>query len=165
MKQKSHTEEHYIIIFGTRYQILFDSSIYKHDILIRGLFHWDPKNGNCINKIDFFLDNLSTALIPYIITKPVWCKEQKRIELHLTTKSGGDLRSVKSLTLSPGFLLDPGDEMELVLRIYDESEDVMECEKFDLPRPSQDKIPGFIDGMTQADKDGSILIGTRVIKP
>lgn len=147
-------EEHYILIGINRYQIIFDSKSNGHDILIRGLFHWDSTNTSIVTGIDFLLDNLITSKIPHIITKANWCSDQNRIELHINTKKNGGLRTEDTLSIPQGFDLEKK-EMELVLRIYKESEHIDDCEKFVLPRPN-DK---------QEDKDGAIIIGTAIFKP
>lgn len=147
-------EEHYILIGINCYQIIFDSKVNGHDILIRGLFLWDPIDTSRINEIDFILDNLSTTKITHIITKALWCQNQNRIELHINEKPGADLRTQEAMPIPKGFDFGKDKELELILRIYKETETIADCEEFVMPRPN-DK---------QNDKDGSILIGTTVPK-
>lgn len=165
MKPQNVTEQHYILIGSNRYQILFDSKVYEHDILIRGLFHWDPKNISIVIKIDFILDNLSTVKMNHGIARVKWCSKQNRLEFHIYVKKEEGLRTKESLSVPEGFDLKNNKEMELVLRIYDEGEVVDDCIEFELPRPNEDGFSAdSFTGMAQADKDGAILIGTTITK-
>jgi|SRR5690554_482754 len=148
-------EKHYIAIGINSYQIIFDAQDYSHDILIRGLFHWDASNTSKINKIDFIFDNLSTVPVTHTMIMAKWCSNQKRIELHIHNNSGTVLRSTQSMEIPNGLDLKAVKQIELVLRIYDDSESVNPCEVFELGE-NHDK---------QKDKDGSILIGSIVTLP
>ncbi|SDW02363.1 hypothetical protein [Aequorivita viscosa] len=148
-------EKHYIAIGVNSYQIIFDAQEYTHDILIRGLFHWDAVDTSKINKIDFLLDNLSTVKVTHTIIKAEWCSNQNRIELHINNNSGTVLRTSESLAIPNGVDLKTVKQIELVLRIYEVSETVNSCEVFELGE-NHDK---------QKDKDGSILIGSIVTLP
>ncbi len=166
MKQKPIIEKHYIIIGSNRYQIVFDAKVDDHDILIRGLFHWDDTDSNRITEIEFLIDNLSTVKIPHIISRAVWCSNQNRIELHINTKTGAVLRTLKKMPIPNGFNLENGKTMELVLRIYDETDSVKDCEEFELPKPNEHEIKDIsTKRIFEEDKDGSILIGTLIAKP
>lgn len=155
-------EQHYIIIGSNRYQIVFDAKLYAHDILIRGLFHWNPQDISKVNRIDFILDNLSSVKNQYKIHEAKWCSAQNRFELHIIRNSG---TSSRSQATDPNFKeFDFKNKMELILRIYDTNQSINECEKLNMLKPNEHKFEN-LNGDKQKDKDGSILIGTTVLKP
>jgi len=165
MERKSITEQHYIVIGSRRYQIIFDARSCHHDILIRGLFKWSPIDSAQFSQIEFLLDNLSTVDTPHTINRTVWCSELNRIELHISKNDDTELRSQQTLSIPEGFDLETERQIELVLRIYPEAEPREDCEPFILPEPNESWESTDLPPDKQKDKDGSILIGTRIFLP
>ncbi len=166
MRPRQITEKHHIVIGSTRYQIVFDAKAHNHDILIRGLFKWESDSSARFTHIDFLFDNLSTVTIPFLITKAVWCRDQKRIELHINEKKEAQLRTLLSLSIPEGFDLEKENKIELVLRNHTGATPLKECERFILPPPNESFETSDPTGKNvEDDKDGSILIGTRILKP
>lgn len=166
MKQTPIIEEHYIIIGSDQFQIVYDANGAQHDILIRGLFHWDSSNDGKIHEIQFMLDNLSTVETPFLIHKAIWCSNQNRIEIHIIQNEETDLRTQKSMVIPDGFDLEKEKRMEMVLRVYPENEPIDECEEFKLSTLNESEIKmDSLKRIVEQDKDGSILIGTRIFWP
>lgn len=151
-------EKHYILFGNKGFQIVFDAANYGHDILIRGRFHWSDYEKSKVKQIDFMLDNLTLSNMLYDLQKCFWCMKEGRIELHLVISESERFRSVCELHFLEE--LDMTRDVAMALRIYKNEETVASCDSFVIGATKELNHPKMTKSPVQADKDGSILIGT-----